>query len=237
MLKCIVMIKKILNIIKFYIWRFKFFNDKRLKLLKNLYCNLNGYNLSKEARKDYDSIQYLYGEINYSACYALLSLCSINENTVFCDLGSGVGKPTTLAALFFPLKYAFGVEKFNALYQAATQVKTQLSKISGYQEISDKINFYNQDLFEFDFSQCNLVLINIIGFTNEDRDKLNKKLVLMPKGSLVITISKPLNNSNFNLVKECMLEMSWGITHAYIHKFIVTPHHVIPNSLGSMVQD
>jgi hypothetical protein len=108
---------------------------------KQLYANVNGFILSRQARSQHDAIEFTYGEINFVSFIALLSLTKPNINTVFYDLGSGTGKAVLATAMVFKVHKSCGIELFAELHHAALDQKHRLQASVDYQERAKKINF------------------------------------------------------------------------------------------------
>lgn len=183
----------------------------------NIYQNINGFKLSKQARKNHDAPEYTYGEIELIPFCALLSQCSINSSTIFYDLGSGTGKAVLACSMAFEIKKACGIEIFKNLHQTARQQKVRLSQITKYTEKAKCITFINDDFLNANFQDANLIFINAAGFIGETWDKLNSKLKCLPTGVAILSASKKLTCDNFNLIKTTSVEMSWGVATVYIY--------------------
>lgn len=185
---------------------------------KQLYRQYDGFALSKKAREDQDSTEYLYGEIDFTAFIALLSLCNIDENTVFYDLGSGIGKAVLAAAMVFELKSSCGIELFTPLHQAAQQCLEQLRITPGYEIKSARIDFHQGDIWQADFKDATLVFVNGTAFFAERWQALSLHIAQVASNTLVISTSKALDCKEFNLVAIKPLPMSWGVVNAYIQR-------------------
>lgn len=185
-----------------------------------LYNNINGFSLSKTARKDYDEPAYLYGEIEFIDFIALLSLVPCHSNTRFYDLGSGVGKAVIAAALVFDFESYTGIELFSTLNNAANDCLIRLSELTPYTKKMPKIKFICADFLKINWEDGNLFFINATGFVGELWDLLNQQLEKTQKNTIVITMSKPLKSTQFKTMRTTHVMMSWGVATTFISKKI-----------------
>ncbi|KTD28765.1 hypothetical protein [Legionella israelensis] len=199
-------------------WRNHLSLDLHQRVYQQLYETVNGYALSLEARKANDAMEYVYGEIKFLPFIALLSLVSLNKDTVFYDLGSGTGKAVLACAMVFYPHKCCGIEHFENLYQTACLQQEKLSQLPLYQEKARSIHFYHANFLEFDLTDANVIFINATSFFGETWEKLNERLDSLAHCHTVITTSKPLLSKCYKLVMSTKLEVSWGLVSAYIHK-------------------
>ncbi len=188
------------------------------RVFDDLFCHTNGFLLSKEARQAGDAFDYVYGEIEFLSFIALLTLTHPDENTQFYDLGSGVGKATIACAMVFNPKKSCGVEIFNNLSEAASQLKDNLAHIPGYERKAQCIEFIHDNFLTTDLSEATLIFINSTALIGEIWDQLSQKLAEVAMGATIITISKKLTTSAFMVTQTTQVNMSWGIATAYIQE-------------------
>lgn len=217
-LLCLLYRKQFLNAFNLYQWRKKLKIKTHQKTFDVLYKNVNGFALSKSARQNNDSIELLYGEINFESFIALLSCCEINEQTRFYDLGSGTGKAVIATALVYPIKKAVGIERLETLYNCANQLKQKLIRETRDDSFAQRIEFIYSDFFLCDLEKADLVFINATAFIGDAWTKVASHLQQLKKNSRCISISKKLPAKEFKLELETRVEMSWGIAFAYIHR-------------------
>lgn len=201
-----------------YRWR------KRLQLnlhqadFNLLYSDVDGFALSKQARAQQDSMEYVYGEIEFESFIALLSICPITPQTVFYDLGSGVGKAVIACAMVFNLQAYRGIELFEELHQVAKRRAALLQKIPRYQDKALHIAFKQGDIWQEPFSDATLIFVNATAFFGERWTQLSHHIGQVKPGSLVISTSKALDSDLFEPISEKPLRMSWGVVKAYIQR-------------------
>lgn len=192
--------------------------QKHAKIFYQLYeTGGNGFLLSQRARRKKNAIEYAYGEIEFMSFIALLSLTKPNENTVFYDLGSGIGKAVLACSMVFPVRKSVGIEIFPELYLNACKIAKQLTSMENYSEHTHKIQFILGDFLESDLSEATLIFINATAFFGPLWEKLNEKINHLPHLQTVITTSKKLESAHFHVTTRTKVEMSWGVVFAYIH--------------------
>jgi hypothetical protein len=197
--------------------------NKHALIYHRLYKPIDGFSLSLQARLGLDAFEYVYGEIDFMTFIALLSLAKPNQDTVFYDLGSGVGKAVIACAMVFNVKKSCGIELFQTLHQCAETQHQKLSKLPTYQKKSDAIHWIHGDFLTMDFSDATLIFINATGFFGEHWEQLNARLTGALSCQTVITTSKKLRSHAFTLTRTTSVRMSWGIVTAYIHHRIERP--------------
>ncbi|MBI2786573.1 MAG: hypothetical protein HYX60_09875 [Legionella longbeachae] len=182
-----------------------------------IYQDANGFILSQQARQKHNAMEYTYGEIKFLSFIALLSLTKPNENTVFYDLGSGIGKAVLACSMVFPVRKSVGVELFPELYFDACSHLEQLANIENYSAQAKNIQFILGDFLEVNLSDATLIFINSTAFFGQTWEKLCSKLDELLHLKTVITTSKALECTHFSLLTRIKVEMSWGVVFAYIH--------------------
>src|SRR3990167_198689 len=210
-------IKSYRNTYKIWRWKRNLGIPKHLKHFNSLVQDANGFAISKAARKDIDAPEYTYGEITFTSFIALLSQVNPNKNTVFYDLGSGVGKANIACAMIFDIKKNIGIEIFKELQSASLRLKKRLLSHPKYSNSAKKISFINGNYLNYDFSDANLIFINATGLFGGTWVALNKKLDELTEEVILITTTKCLIYKKFYIKKETRLEMSWGVVNAFIH--------------------
>lgn len=199
-------------------WRKHLSLDQHQTAHRQLYASVDGYALSLEARKTENAMEYVYGEIKFLPFIALLSLIPLDKNTVFYDLGSGVGKAVLACAMTFHLHKCCGVELFANLHQTACRQRQKLKRLPLYHNKANSIHFYHGNFLDVDLQEANVIFINATSFFGETWEKLNQRLDNLTCCHTVITSSKPLISRHYQLAATTKVEMSWGIVAAYIHK-------------------
>lgn len=201
-------------------WRKSLNLNQHLQVFQKLYVQVDGFSLSKHARKSKDAFEYVYGEIDFESFIALLTLCKPNSSTVFYDLGSGTGKAVIACAMVFKVHKSCGIELFSSLHQASLLQQQRLSKLADYQLKAETISFINDDFMKIRLNDASIVFINATAFFGETWKSISKHLEALQTGTLVITTSKPLYSSNFITLHKTTVAMSWGPVFSFIQRRI-----------------
>lgn len=202
-------------------WIKKLHLDKHETCYQKLYENINGFHLSLSARHNQNALEYTYGEIEWMPFIALLSLTNPNRQTIFYDLGSGIGKAVFACAMVFNVKKSCGVELFKPLHLAAIKQQQRLSQMNEYQNQARALCFINQNFLDVDLSDATLIFINATALFGETWERLQQRLIHLKPNTIIITTSKYLSANHFILTKKTLVQMSWGPVHAFIHKKIL----------------
>ncbi|MFI4919113.1 MAG: hypothetical protein ACHP65_06120 [Legionellales bacterium] len=187
------------------------------KTFQQLYQDVDGFLLSRQARLRGDALEYVYGEIEFLPFIALLSLTNPNSDTVFYDLGSGTGKAVLAAAMVYPLRKSVGIELHPELYFCACQQAARLTALQTDGAKAASIEFILGDFFEVDLNSATLIFINATALFGQTWVDLCQRLALLPQLQTVITTSKALCSSVFSLTMSTEIQMSWGVVRAFIH--------------------
>ena len=188
------------------------------KNYSQLFKNVDGFALSKQARSVQDAFEYTYGEIEFTSFIALLSSVQPKADTVFYDLGSGTGTAVLACAMVFkPLK-SCGIELFKTLHEAALAQQQQLAELPIYREQAKNIQLIQGDFLDIDFKDANIIFINATALIGETWTTLTKRLEQLKTDTIVITTTKQLKTPIFTLIKTSPVQMSWGVVHAFVYK-------------------
>ncbi|HAF87751.1 MAG: hypothetical protein CMF38_07040 [Legionellaceae bacterium] len=198
-------------------WQLRWHVRNHHQVFNHLFNTVDGFALSRRHRPSND-ITYLYGEIEFEPFIALLSLTHPHKDTIFYDLGSGVGKAVFAAAMVFGVKRAVGVEILPALHQSACQQKERLKQLATYQACANTLEFHQTDLRYFPVFDATLIFISSTAFFNETWQQISHHLETLPKNAYVISLSKPLDSKQFTLIRQTAVCMSWGWAEAFIQQ-------------------
>lgn len=199
-------------------WRRSLGIAQHLHAFKTLYSTVNGFLISKQDRQINDSHEFIYGEIEFEAFIAALSLCHPDENTVFYDLGSGVGKAVIAAAMVYPFCRCVGIELLPGLHHCAIQQKTRLRDV-GYERSAANVAFINDNIFSFPLYDASIIFISSTAFFAERWQALGEHLYSsLKEGTYVLSVSKVLTVAGFVVEREVLLNLSWGIAKLYVQR-------------------
>ncbi len=188
-----------------------------VKLLGTIYSDIDARRVSLDERKRLEIEQdcFVYGEINYTTFSKMLEIAKPKPGNVFYDLGSGSGKAVLLASLLYDFSKCYGVEYLQPLYQLSVDQLNKLKQQEDYKrEFADsrvEVGFKNDDLFNFDVSDANIVYVNATCFIGEIWERTVEKLTSqLEVGARVMLCTKSLPDSHYDHLFSELLEMSWG---------------------------
>lgn len=196
--------------------------QQKLQIIQEIYQDNNGYQISNNWRSQ-NNIQdkcFVYGEIKYQDFAYFLSLCD-TENKIFYDIGSGSGKACFAAAILFNLKKSIGIEYISDFCDFANSLKEKLDLFFAKEEanlLKEKINFINDDITIFDFSDADIVFIHATCFNDEILESLKIQLNKLKIGSRAIIVTKELDLENFVKVFSGKFCAEWGDSSATIYE-------------------
>lgn len=208
-------VKKTLCLMK---WKHSLKLKKHHIAFHQLFQPINGFHLSQKARKQSDAMEYVYGEIEFIPFIALLTLARLKADDLFYDLGSGTGKAVIACAMTLPVMKATGIELFKALHQCSCEQKTKLAKDEHYKNVAEKINFIQGNFLKENLDEATFIYIDSTALFNPTWAKLCTRLEQLPHLHTIITTSKIFYSKQFYLFKCTKVQMSWGVTTAFIHK-------------------
>lgn len=109
----------------------------------------------EEAEKD--KVFLTYGEILYPSLNKIINYMDINENDVFYDFGSGVGKVALQMLLNTPIKKAVGIEAHKKRNDVAVKVYQQVKK--EFKELLENrhLDCLNTNFLEVDVKDATII--------------------------------------------------------------------------------
>jgi len=180
--------------------------------------NINGHVL---ANNDYDKFKInnyasTYGEITRHGFKKMLEGID-TKNKIFYDLGSGVGKSVVWAVTDHGL-YGNGIELSKARHDLALQLLNQIRQIKP--EFVQKMNYINDDIFNRNIGNANIIFISNLCFPEDVNQKLAIKLSNELKPGTLIFCSKELQNPKIRLIGTKNIDMTWS-KDSNIHHYII----------------
>ncbi|CAG9318871.1 unnamed protein product [Blepharisma stoltei] len=142
----------------------------------------------------------------------------------FYDLGSGTGKPVIAAALLGNFLECKGIELLSSLYEVSLTVKERYDRWVQTQECMlpnnsyPKVSMILDDIFEYDWSDADLILANSTCYDENMIEKIGK--IEVSPGTFSISLSNSLPVSSWRIVESVRKRMSWGIATVYIQQKI-----------------
>lgn len=188
-----------------------------------LYKLENPFKVSADYRKEnnIDKDEYIYGEIMFASFTEILSHVDPQPYENYYDLGCGSGKSVFLAALLYDKIIAHGVEILPPMHdldiKLLNNLKAQLKSHPKYKTNPLNIHFYNDDIFEFDFSNADIIFINATCYSKKSWEKLEEKFKTLKKGTRLIVNTKKLHDNCFKTLHGRLYLMSWGASYVRIY--------------------
>ena len=119
----------------------------------------------------------LYGEVTYQSTEAIVNQFKehFNNDTVFYDMGSGLGKMVAHVGLKYNVKKSCGVELSTERMMAANEIKNNYC--------GDNVVFIEEDFFKVDISDATVVYVDNTAMKSPITIKLFE---MLPNGCLFI---------------------------------------------------
>ncbi len=185
--------------------------------------------LSREERTNKDLLttsSLTYGEIDYGSFYKIMKRLGPCRDLKFYDLGSGTGRAIIESRLMADFKSIRGIEILNGLHNAAEQIVQDFNSDAG--DVGYKHNLAYQDagdmgvvegsILDLDWTDGDIIFANSTCFSPELIDKISSLGEGLRPGAIVITFTKGLTSTAFELLDKTRLKMSWGPATVYIHR-------------------
>lgn len=191
--------------------------------LYDLYKGSNSSGISKQERKrlGIDDDAFVYGEIEFLPFYSILDKAKPQAGDIFYDLGSGAGKAVFVAASFFSIKKAYGIELLPGLCDLAY---AQLNKAQDLARVHSQymadVEFLQDDFLNIDISNGDIIFINATCLSYYVWEQLLAKLMLLKTGSRVIVTTKKIQHASFQVISQTFEVMSWGVNSVNIYQKI-----------------
>jgi len=208
-------ISKIIIIVEHFFYNIFIFSLEccfllRYPFLLKVRLLLNSFYFSHKEINPDDQSDFIYGETPMFTMAQMLSIAKVKDNQHFYDLGCGKGNNLFVAYCLNKLKPK-GIEQNSSLLN----VGKSIAKVLNVNSMSFSVNdFLNEDL-----SAADIIYIAGTSFEDETINNLSKKSETeLKKGSIVITLSYPLQSSIFNVFLKKKMFLSWGRTMVYFQK-------------------
>lgn len=171
----------------------------------------------------YKAPQYVYGEFQRIEEYYNLFSNSNNLKrpmSVFCDLGSGLGKPTLLVAAMFPVSQSIGIEYVPRLHHVALAQKHIFENVIAPRlEKPPQIIFQRNDVVRCSeqWLHSDVIFINCVTWLKKPLTRLKKFFEKMKPGTEIFT-SNEFKSNYLHLTKEITCEANWGLKKFYLYE-------------------
>ncbi len=150
----------------------------------------------------------IYGETPPLTTARILEKVQARPGDVFYDLGCGRGLAVLTAAGAYKVA-SVGADLVPDFIERARKIK-KFSGLAGAE-------FINSDFRKLDLSRASIVYAASTTFSEETMTALAEKLKELGEGARVITLSAPIRAPHLSLTGSCVLNFTWGKTHAYFH--------------------
>ncbi|CAM9418751.1 unnamed protein product [Ectocarpus sp. 4 AP-2014] len=201
------------------------------RLYESLFVGLSlaeGKSLSKAERRRkglMDDRALIYGEVDFASFATILreisALTESKTGEIFYDLGSGTGKALYVARLTQDFTHCVGIEILQPLHTAAQLVTNRFN--AHVKRLLDRRCPQNASVFagsflEYDWSDGDCVFANSTCFPEDLMDALARQAEELKPGSIVVTFTKGLDSTAFEVLSKRRFEMSWGPATVFIHR-------------------
>jgi len=150
-----------------------------------------------------------YGEMPYLVLDNVFKAIGAHSNDVFLDCGCGKGKLVFFAAMVYGMK-ADGIE----ILPTYVKVARQQAHIRGLSQA----RFFAENFANLSFEPYSIVVLTWTCFSEAMREDMTERLKSLKSGSVVITISYPIQSEAFYEVYKRVEYMSWGKGVVFVHK-------------------
>lgn len=146
--------------------------------------------------KEYEAFSnYVYGELLPTFLSEVYAQCGMSSESVFMDLGSGVGNCVVQAALEYGCKLSFGCEimpNASDLTEIQYEELVKRCKLFGLRlcpiEFSLRESFVNNSRVDELIPQCDVILVNNFLFDSNMNQKVERILQQVKTGCKIITL-------------------------------------------------
>lgn len=147
-----------------------------------------------------------YGETPLRALYAIAKAIDLKPTDHFIDLGCGRGRGVFFLSHFFNCR-ATGIDLTPSFIDKAERLAKKHSQ--------NNVSFLCQDFTSYDFKERACVYLYGTTYSDECLAKLEDKLLRLPSGSRIVTVSEPLKN--FTLFTQQEVLFAWGRASVFLH--------------------
>ncbi|EQC42558.1 hypothetical protein SDRG_00288 [Saprolegnia diclina VS20] len=180
-----------------------------------------GKEMSMQARKgtEHDTTGHVYGEIAFFPfADILLSIAPElpQNNAIFYDLGSGVGKAVVAAALLHPFHKSVGIEVLQPLVDFSLARVDKLGQ--DYDGIAQSISFVSGSFLDHPWSDGDLVFSHSTCFSPGTWERISKQAEQLKQGAYFVSVSHVLLSPLFEVLRTMVVTMSWGSCTVYVHR-------------------
>lgn len=195
------------------------FNQLCQDYITTLYQGVSGfisYQPGEKETGEKKKVYLTYGEILYPSVSKIIDYIDINENDVFCDLGSGVGKVALQFFLRTPVKKAYGIEysqKRNHMAEAAyAQVHKEFPELYAG---GRTLGCASGNFLEMDISDATIIYTCSTCFSEDLLSDMGKLIDTCPNMKYLVSMKQIPNQLPFDRILE--IECTWDKTKCYVY--------------------
>lgn len=163
----------------------------------------------------------IYGEVEFASFYRVLRKINADPGLIFYDLGSGTGKAVMAARMTQDFSKCIGIEILQSLHNQAEKIVTRFNE-SFKDHLTLGQSQYTQvfcgSFTDYDWSDGDVVFANSTCFGDELMLSLSQQAESLKPGSFVVTFTKGLTSTAFELLERKRYRMSWGPATVFIHR-------------------
>ncbi len=177
--------------------------------MRRLYRDVDGFEIAKSQERRIERVESspTYGEIMPTALDQLIDALEMEEDDVFFDLGSGMGKVVLQVAMTARLKQCVGIELVDSRHRVACEVLAD-ARAQGLLRTDDVV-FRHSDMLRARLSGATVVYTCSTAFSDVFMAKLVARLARLPAGLRVATLLDLEDNPWFELDDVLRLDVSW----------------------------
>jgi hypothetical protein len=186
----------------------------------------------------------VYGEVLFSSLARVIcKYVPLRVGMNFYDVGSGSGRGVMLATILHEFKRCQGIEILSGLYGAAMGVrqryiaefaprkdgvaagaKVDVKSVGWPPELAGpEVHFHNSDFRLIDWSDADLVFANSTCFDEQLMTDLARQAERMRAGAIIMTLTKGLQSTHFQVLESKQYPMSWGMATCITQRKILPP--------------
>ena len=185
------------------------------KNITDSFFTLNEYSIpKKEIDKFEEKVLTTYGVLTVDGLKTMFKGIDTRDK-IFYDLGCGGGRAVIISYINHDFKKAVGVELSESRLKCA---KSYLKKLN---DSNLNIHFYENDIFNVDFSEADIIYVSNLCFPPSLNQKLGEKIDKLIKPGAILFTSTPINITK-NHTKEQIrnVKQSWSL-NSLIYKYTI----------------
>lgn len=190
--------------------------------INTLYQGISGfisYQPGEKEAAEPKKVFLTYGEILYPSVTKFINyLGDINENDVFLDMGSGIGKVALQVFLKTPVKRAFGIEASEKRNVHAVRVYDQVKKeFPELFENGRSLDGYVGNFLESDLKDVTVIYSCSTCFSDELLSDMGKLIDTLPNIRYVVSMKQIPSKVPFDRILD--IECTWDKTKCYVYRY------------------